>query len=421
MFNTSLRRAARSCPRAQPLPAPRASAPLVAPFTSQGHQRRQSSSKPPVPPNNGSPTIPASAVKQVGASRSENKKPVSESRVSKRKAQRTEPREQVQDNWAATLPSVPSTQHLNQKGEDRNGHGSGSNGGSNDGHVNIAVFYATYRPISITGPGPREVQMDDIDKLFQAKAKSQLRTPHTEVIYTLSSMIENLNEQVEQRQASHENQVVGQKADLIKQITQNHENSKPISIESHGSKHVVKLDVQKLTHHFRPFNVPPPPAPVSQAELDLLDAEEAAAAAASESSDELLAQELETQSEQDLAEAAAALGRRHREKLNAELAVQEQDNQPAQSPQEAAEVVFNVLAGENDIQNGSFFTSHMQIENSEMNQQLIRGVKVQDVQRTHGVGGCRRRRGIWLPSTRQHTESLKLISTRNLRRRLGNL
>ncbi|RMD43827.1 hypothetical protein DV735_g1355, partial [Chaetothyriales sp. CBS 134920] len=307
------------------------------------------------------------------------------------------PREQVQDNWTATLPSVPSTQHLNQK------------------DVNIAVFYATYRPISITGPGPREVNMDDIEKLFEAKPKSRLRARQNDVIYTLSNMIENINEQVE-------NQGATQKADLIKQITQNNETSKPISIETLGAKQVVKLDMQKLTHHFRPFNVPPPPALVSQAELDLLDAEEAAAAAAFEANEELLAQDLETQAGQDLASATATLGRRQREKLNAQLAAREQDDQPARSSPEVAEVVFNTQAKEDEMQNGSFFTSRMQIENPKQDTGLIRGVRIQDPQRVHRVGGCgRRRRGVWLPSTRGQSENMKLISTRNLRRRLGNL
>jgi hypothetical protein len=119
MFNTSLRRAARSCPR-QSLTPSRSSTP-IAPFTSRSHQRRHSSSKPPVPPNNGSPAIPASAVKQVGAARSETKKPAADAKSSKRKAQKAvEPQiEALQDNWAATLPSVPSTQGMNQKGMTR--------------------------------------------------------------------------------------------------------------------------------------------------------------------------------------------------------------------------------------------------------------------------------------------------------------
>ena len=116
MINSSLRRAARSCPNGNLPPRPTTSS--IAPFTSHAHQRRHSSSKPPVPPNNGSPAIPASSVKQVGAARTESKKPVSESRLSKRKAAKAEPVEEVQqDNWTTHLPSVPSTEHLNKKGK----------------------------------------------------------------------------------------------------------------------------------------------------------------------------------------------------------------------------------------------------------------------------------------------------------------
>ena len=154
-----------------------------------------------------------------------------------------------------------------------------------------------------------------------------------------------------------------------------------------------------------------------------------AQATASEAGDELLAEELEKQSEEQIAESAAALGRRHRKKLNAQLAQQEQASQPES---DVAEVTFNVRANEDDIQNGQFFTSRMQIENPE-----IKGFKIEDLQKTHKV--ARRRRGVFIPLRQSH--SMKLISvkrqrrlkmkkhkykklmrkTRNLRRRLGNL
>ncbi len=115
MLNTSVRRAARSCPNGS-LPY-RPASPSIAPFTSRAHQRRQSSSKPPIPPNNGSSTIPASSVKQVGASRAE-KKPVAESRLAKRRAAKAEPVEEGhQINWTTHLPSVPNTDHIKQKGK----------------------------------------------------------------------------------------------------------------------------------------------------------------------------------------------------------------------------------------------------------------------------------------------------------------
>lgn len=111
MFNSSLvRRAARSTPA---LPSRPITAPSIAPFTSRAHQRRHSSSKPPVPPNNGSPTIPAD-VKQVtprSEAKTEGKKPAE--RSSKRKAAKAEATE---ENWTSSLPSVPTTSHMSQKG-----------------------------------------------------------------------------------------------------------------------------------------------------------------------------------------------------------------------------------------------------------------------------------------------------------------
>ena len=117
MFSTSLRRVARNCSNGAPIPS-RPSTPTIASFTSNSHQRRHSSSKPPIPPNNGSPPIPASSVKQVGAPRTDPKRPGAESRVSKKRnsKDKVDTKQDVQDNWTSNLPAVPSLQHLNPKG-----------------------------------------------------------------------------------------------------------------------------------------------------------------------------------------------------------------------------------------------------------------------------------------------------------------
>jgi len=139
MFNTSLRRVARSCPNASLSPL-RSSTPtsnattITATFTTHSHQRRNSSSKPPVPPNNGQPPIPTASVKQVGAPRSNtDKRPGAESRLAKRKSTKGEKvevkssgkKDDVQlysNEWTRSLPSVPSTQHLNPKGKNARQH-----------------------------------------------------------------------------------------------------------------------------------------------------------------------------------------------------------------------------------------------------------------------------------------------------------
>lgn len=125
MFNSSLRRVARTCPNATLSTRPSSSHGSIAAFTtrSRSRQRRHSSSKPPIPPNNGSPPIPTTSVKQVGAPRSD-KQPSTDSRLSKRKITKSEKSEAVKQQdehfseWTRTLPSVPSTQHINPKGKD---------------------------------------------------------------------------------------------------------------------------------------------------------------------------------------------------------------------------------------------------------------------------------------------------------------
>ena len=128
MFN-SLCRVARTCPNSAALPVRSSTAnsgysyvPITASFTTRSHQRRNSSSKPPIPPNNGHPPIAAASVKQVGAPRSTDKRPGAESRLSKRRPTKTEKveaskqKEEFDNEWTRSLPSVPSTQHLNPKG-----------------------------------------------------------------------------------------------------------------------------------------------------------------------------------------------------------------------------------------------------------------------------------------------------------------
>lgn len=117
MLNTSLRRVARAYPSATSISSRPVSANSISSgLTSNVHQRRHSSSKPPVPPNNGSQPIAATSVKTVGGPRAKDaseKRPGTESRLSKRKV----PKDKSEQNeWNVNLPSVPSTQHLSEKG-----------------------------------------------------------------------------------------------------------------------------------------------------------------------------------------------------------------------------------------------------------------------------------------------------------------
>ncbi|ETI20706.1 hypothetical protein G647_07048 [Cladophialophora carrionii CBS 160.54] len=399
MFNTSLRRVARNCGNGSPIPS-RPSTPTIATFSSNSHQRRHSSSKPPTPPNNGSPPIPAAQVKQVGAPRSESKRPGAESRLSKKRASKDklDAKQEAQENWTSKLPAVPSLQHLNPK------------------DVYVASFFSTYRPMSITGAVPTETSLEAIDKLFAPKPKRS-RNNTQDVIYTLASAVERLDEHIAEKQHAHasQSQSAEQKAALIRALTQRNETP----IDPNRTHHLdgapsqtinlnggnVKLVIQEIQRRFRPFNVPPVPQPISDADIDAAEAK----AAEVEKQEEMQAKTLEVEIEQ-----------------------QEYDHDPY-----IQQVVINVPR-DADLQNGRFFTSGttmMEIQTPEA------GEAVPDTEPRRSSIGRRRRTGYISPSRRRPQGTMYAISvkrqrrlkmkkhkykklmrkTRNLRRKLGQI
>lgn len=150
--------------------------------------------------------------------------------------------------------------------------------------IYVASFFSTHRPISITGPLPPESSLEDIDKIFQVRPKSQRKAQ--DVIYTISSAIQNLDDQTashQQRvQAGQQEEGITQKADLIKALTRHNDsatNSTDSSVhhldgqpQSANSIHMggnVKMVIQALARQFRPFH--PPPAPTAVPEVEFFD------------------------------------------------------------------------------------------------------------------------------------------------------
>lgn len=151
--------------------------------------------------------------------------------------------------------------------------------------IYVASFFSTHRPLSITGPLPPESSIEDIDKIFQVRSKPQRKTQ--DVIYTISSAIQNLDDQTasnQQRvQAAQHEESITQKADLIKALTRHndsatnstdpnthHLDGQPQNASSiHVSGNNVKMVIQALARQFRPFN--PPPAPTAVPEVEFFD------------------------------------------------------------------------------------------------------------------------------------------------------
>ncbi|OAG43239.1 hypothetical protein AYO21_02525 [Fonsecaea monophora] len=400
MFNTSLRRVARSCTSAPAVPS-RPSTPTIASFTSNAHQRRHSSSKPPVPPNNGSSAIPAASVKQVGAPRSESKRPGAESRLSKKRSSKDRAdSKETQDDWTSKLPAVPSLQHLNPK------------------DVYVASFFSTHRPMSITGPVPPEASIEAIDKIFQPKPKSRSRNASQDVIYTLASAVETLDEHISQKQVDQtSHNTAEQKAALIKSLMQRNESpadpsrthhldGAPQTIQIAGGN--IKLVIQEMQRRFRPFNVPPVPRPISDAEIN---ASEQQSVRQADKEEEMQAKSLEVEIEQD----------------HTDPYIQQ--------------VATNVPQNSAELQNGRFFTSRgapvVEIENPdassalpEIEQQFPLGrSRIIGNRRQVGSIPGRRREGMYAISVKRqrrlkmkkHKYKKLMRKTRNLRRKLGQI
>jgi hypothetical protein len=139
MLNTSLRRVARHCLNSTLPSRPATPTPITVSFSPHTHQRRQSSSKRPVPPSSNDSSIPAAQVKTVstknkaeiqakGISEAHEvkdaetsgtidvtkKRPGIESRLSHRRENRS--KKDFSNEWLLNVPSVAPTNHLKREG-----------------------------------------------------------------------------------------------------------------------------------------------------------------------------------------------------------------------------------------------------------------------------------------------------------------
>jgi hypothetical protein len=243
-----------------------------------------------------------------------------------------------------------------------------------------------YRPISITGPGPKEAQPEDIERIFQPKPKSKFKHSNQDVIYTLSSALENLDQHVADKQTSQADSSVTEKSDLIKALTQ-HNDAAPQQGDAQQTIAVrvpngtVKLVIQEIQNRFRPYNIPPPPTPMSQQEFEANEVE-------NDANEEALSQTLEAQiSSQDPP--------RHRHKKSL-----------ADTP--IAEVFASrgdSFSIDLDMQN-TFFTGH--------NPEVAQIVQASGPRQRRFKAGNRIRRGFWVPG--RNKGLMRLISVRRLRK-----
>ncbi|KAM5438088.1 hypothetical protein McanMca71_000493 [Microsporum canis] len=252
MISSSVRRAAlpstASLPSRAVLLAVSSSSPATGPSsgnTPYRHQRRYSSSKPPVPPSDGSRGIdpPAQTPAKSVSSGPSSKKDVEkrEGRSSKKRAGKDGEMAKSKQANSLKLPSVPSTQHLHPH------------------DVHVASFFSIHRPMSITTSVPPNNDGKAFSSIFSPKKQAAAR--QKDVIYTLSSAVNAIEQNLSgQQQASVED------IDLRNSITQ------ASSMHESDIAHLdgvptqeLRASIQEFAKRLRPFNPPPAPTPMDSA------------------------------------------------------------------------------------------------------------------------------------------------------------
>ncbi|ODH47241.1 hypothetical protein GX48_06643 [Paracoccidioides brasiliensis] len=246
MFSSSARFVARSSP-VSAIPATVRPSSIVIIASSSGltstrtNQRRYSSSKPPVPPSDGSRGIDASSqtpAKGVNPSKKECGEKCEGKTVKRRnckdasnvfaKSKNNEP--------FLNLPSVPSTQHLHPK------------------EIYVASFFSTYRPISVTNSVPPHSNPDSFYAIFSWKKPSKPR-PHDN-INTLSPAVNSM-ENVPPNSQSNSHLGNNNTRSAISQGSAKHAKSNQLS-----GVDELPIEDMLISKKLRPFEPPPPPVPM---------------------------------------------------------------------------------------------------------------------------------------------------------------
>ncbi|KAL9604751.1 MAG: hypothetical protein Q9179_001726 [Wetmoreana sp. 5 TL-2023] len=228
-MNEALRRGAWTCIACSSVPrSPQALiASSAVKHPGSRHQRNHSSSKASSPPKNESRPL-------TTASEAPSHDPPTRPRVEKRPSGRRSSRIATKPSTAKArlgaypnVPSVPSTQHLHPM------------------NVHVASFFSRHRPISVTSSFPPTSTEATFSSIFEPKP-SQKSTP-ADVIYTVSSAIDSLENAALQQSPS----------------APQRPNNEPTHLD--GKPQHISLDIGELSKTFRPFNVPPPPVPMTDA------------------------------------------------------------------------------------------------------------------------------------------------------------
>ncbi|WEW56804.1 hypothetical protein PRK78_002259 [Emydomyces testavorans] len=236
----------------------------------RGHQRRYSSSKPPVPPSDGSRGIDAPS-QAPAKSVSPSKKDEAEKRPKRRtKESKSKP------ETSLNLPSVPSTQHLHPQGSchlvlhshELDYSSTLSPGGQQYvfiantsqifSDIHVASFFSIHRPMSVTTSVPPASTSEAFSTIFSSKR--QAKAQQNDVIYTIASAVNVIESALPRNQRAAEDN------DLRAAVTQaSTSNAEPEMTHLDGvPMQDLRVSVQEFAKRLRPFNPPPPPVPIDE-------------------------------------------------------------------------------------------------------------------------------------------------------------
>ncbi|KAL6715641.1 hypothetical protein ACLMJK_006602 [Lecanora helva] len=207
------------------------------------HQRKHSSSKTPNQPKDDTRAI--SAPTEAPTKETTDKRPSSRFGRRKSKDGVQDMTKKANNDTSLNLPSVPSTAHLHPS------------------DVHMSSFFSIHRPISLTTPIPHESSNKAFSSIFDAK--SSQRAKPADVIYTLSSAVDTLENAVTSQ--SHDSQRTSPSSEemnlrqALAQITPSKSEQTTHHLDLPAK--TLHFNLQELAKRFRPFVPPPAPVPLN--------------------------------------------------------------------------------------------------------------------------------------------------------------
>ena len=233
--------------------------------STQTHQRKYSSSKTPNSSKqetraiNSATKVPAQETNHIAAPEPDK---VTNPRIRRRKVKdiAQETANSDIETSQLNLPSVPSTQRIHPLGmklyEQTECHVL-TNITNQDIHV--ASFFSQHRPMSVSQVIPPTISEEAFSSLFEPP-KSTSRSKAADIIYTLSSAIDTLDQAVAEREDQ-----TPEELDLRTAVSQASTSAKtdftPQALTLPAKS--LTINLQELARNFRPFVPPPPPVPLA--------------------------------------------------------------------------------------------------------------------------------------------------------------